>query len=78
MTEEETEKRCPYLEEAVMVSCNAYPIKKMVPRDRITTATRCFEGHFRDCPLYQEIMARIEALAGEETVPPAPRKGGSR
>lgn len=70
MKNTETEPRCPYLEEVVMLCCNAYPIKKLVPRDRITTATRCFKGDFQDCLLYRELMARLESLVERGEISP--------
>jgi hypothetical protein len=51
---------CPYLEEIVMLFCRAYPVKKMVPRDRITTACPCLGESFQTCPLFQEVVARIK------------------
>jgi hypothetical protein len=73
------ENRCPYLKEIVMVFCEACPIKKMVPLERIQTASHCFGGDFPNCALFEEIAARTnpapskkpprsrEAKAAEET-----------
>jgi hypothetical protein len=55
---------CPYLREAVMLSCDACPVKKMLPLDRIATANPCL-GEFRSCPLFKELLARL-AAAHEE------------
>ena len=44
---------CPYLKEVVMLFCDAYPVKKMLPLDRIATANPCL-GEFHGCPLFQE------------------------
>lgn len=70
MKNTEMEPCCPYLEEVVMLCCNAYPIKKLLPRDRITTATRCFKGDFRGCLLYREIVARMESSVEQENEAP--------
>lgn len=75
---------CPYLKEVVMLFCDAYCIKKMLPLDRIATANPCL-GEFGACPLFQEVMARLTAGAASAAtaVPPAhvpmmARKEGSR
>lgn len=63
---------CPYLKEVQMVFCRAYPVKKLVPIDRVTTASTC-EGCFDECPLYKEALAR--ARHGAEDDPTAAAKG---
>ena len=77
---------CPYLKEVVMLFCDAYCVKKMLPLDRIATANPCL-GEFGSCPLFQEVMARLAAgNAAAGTVPGVPpahvamlaRKEGSR
>jgi hypothetical protein len=37
---------CPYLKEVVMLFCQAYPVKKMVPLDRIASANPCLGQDF--------------------------------
>ena len=54
---------CPHLKEVVMLFCDAYPARKMLPLDRIVTADPCL-GQFLGCPIYQECLARIGAHAG--------------
>jgi hypothetical protein len=54
---------CPHLKEVVMLFCDAYPVKKMLPLDRIATADPCL-GQFHGCPLFQEAMARLAASGG--------------
>ena len=49
---------CPYLKEVTMVFCRAYPVKKLVPVDRVTTANTCGSDGFCSCPLYAEALAR--------------------
>jgi len=63
---------CPHLKEVVMLFCDAYPVKKMLPLDRIATADPCL-GQFHDCPLFREAMARLASVTG--TTAPVP--GGS-
>ena len=48
---------CPYLKEVSMVFCRAYPVKKLVPLDRVTTASTCEGDGFRSCPLFCEAHA---------------------
>jgi hypothetical protein len=73
---------CPHLKEVVMLFCDAYPAKKMLPLDRIATADPCLCG-FETCPIFQELLARIGAQPGtpapDEAQPPAAmRKGAAR
>jgi hypothetical protein len=52
---------CPYLREVVMLFCDGYPVKKMLPLDRIATAHPCLGQDFEKCPLFRELVARIAA-----------------
>jgi hypothetical protein len=64
--EEEREDRqmtCPYLKEVTMVFCRAYPVKKLVPLDRVTTECTCEGNAFRECPLFREAHERAEKSA---------------
>ena len=45
---------CPYLKEVVMLYCDAYRIKKMVPLDRLVSASPCLAQDFAGCPLFRE------------------------
>ena len=67
---------CPYLREAVMLSCDACPIKKMLPLDRLATANPCL-GEFHSCPFFKEVVARLSAAQDEPVTVPL-RKAGSR
>jgi hypothetical protein len=51
---------CPYLKEVVMLSCDAFHVKKMLPLDRIATGNPCL-GEFNICPFYQECTNRLVA-----------------
>jgi hypothetical protein len=46
-----------------MVMCRAYPVKKPVPADRVTTASCCDGESFVDCPQYREALERAERKA---------------
>lgn len=71
---------CPHLKEVVMLFCRAYPVKKMVPLDRLATANPCLGGDFQNCPLFRELSERLKVCPEHETViPPAElRKGALR
>jgi hypothetical protein len=56
---------CPFLEEVMMVYCRAYPVRKLVPKHGITTDSPCMCEGYAGCPFFKEIMARLEAYAGE-------------
>ena len=65
---------CPYLKEVTMVFCRAYPVKKPVPIDRVTTASHCGEG-FEECPLFREAIEHARKAATDETEVPAASDG---
>ena len=56
---------CPYLKEVTMVFCRAYPVKKPVPIDQVTTASTC-EGEFCECSLFKEALARAGRSATDD------------
>ena len=66
---------CPYLKEVTMVFCRAYPVKKLVPVDRVTTASPCGAEGFCDCPLYREALARSGKKADVEGSETTTEKG---
>ncbi len=63
--------RCPFFEEVVVAFCRAYPVKKMVPSDRLQANCICTREGFDDCPLFREVMARVDsARAAAEAARP--------
>jgi hypothetical protein len=70
---------CPYLTEVTMVFCQASPQKKLIPTDRISTASACEGEAFNGCALYREALARalhtIEELETELKTTSPERKG---
>ncbi len=44
-----------------MLFCRAYPVKKMVPLDRLASANPCLGGEFQECPLFKELSERLKA-----------------
>lgn len=63
--------RCPFFEEVVVAFCRAYPVRKMVPSDRIQANCVCTRDGFEDCAMFREIMARMGASG------PTPGETGS-
>jgi hypothetical protein len=55
--------RCPFFEEVVVAFCRAYPVKKMVPSDRIQANCVCTSERYEDCRLFREVLAKMEAAA---------------
>lgn len=55
---------CPYLAQVTMVFCRATPVKKLVPSDRLTTASTCEGDCYRGCPAYREALDRVGATLG--------------
>jgi hypothetical protein len=67
---------CPYLKEVRMVFCRAYPVKKLVPIDRVTTESTCEGNGFKGCPLFLEALEHAERAADADVHPsPAAPKG---
>jgi hypothetical protein len=56
--------RCPFFEEVLVAFCRAYPVKKMVPSDRLQTNCICTCEGFEDCLLFREVMAKLENVEG--------------
>ena len=54
---------CPYLKEVVMLYCSGFPVRKMVPLDRIVSASPCLTQDFNGCPLYREILTKLQGCA---------------
>ena len=63
---------CPHLKEVVMLYCDAYPVKKMVPLDKLVSANPCIAEDYRDCPLFRQ-AAGASGPAGESACPGASR-----
>ena len=52
--------RCPFFEEVLVAFCRAYPVKKMVPSDRVQANCICTCERFDECSLFREVMARLD------------------
>jgi hypothetical protein len=57
---------CPYLKEIVMLCCQAYPVRKMVPFERLATASPCIGGDFQECPAFKDVLTRLKASVSED------------
>ncbi|MGC3999171.1 MAG: hypothetical protein QM767_17725 [Anaeromyxobacter sp.] len=70
---------CPYFKEIRMVFCRAYPVKKLVPLDQVTTANSCEAAcGFESCPAYREARQRVERSADADShLTPELSKGGT-
>jgi len=63
---------CPYLKEVVMLYCQAYPVKKLVPLDRIASADPCLSREYEACHLFQEVVTRLRASTQRATASSSP------
>jgi hypothetical protein len=63
---------CPYLKEVVMLYCQAYPVKKLIPLDRIASAEPCLGREFESCPLFKDVLARMRAHSQSAELPAQP------
>jgi hypothetical protein len=68
MEEDRSVTRCPFFEEVLVAFCRAYPVKKMVPSDRIQAHSACTCDSFQDCSMFKEVMARMDPSEGETPV----------
>jgi len=73
---------CPYLTQVTMVFCQAAPVKKLIPTDRVSTASACEADAYRACPLFREAVARAhetmeEVDQEEKDLHPAEEKGAT-
>ncbi len=59
--------RCPFFEEVLVAFCRAYPVKKMVPSDRLQANSACTCDSFQDCPMFKEVMGRMNLGESQET-----------
>jgi hypothetical protein len=69
---------CPYLKEVVMLYCQAYPVKKLVPLDRIASADPCLGHDYEACPLFKDVLTRIRAHSQPTTAPFTPDASARR
>lgn len=63
---------CPYLKEVVMLYCQAYPVKKLVPLDRIASADPCLGREYEACPMFKDVVSRIRESTQRATASSSP------
>jgi hypothetical protein len=56
---------CPYLAEVTMVFCRASPVRKLIPSDRVSTASHCDGDAYGTCPLFVEALSRAGQMVRE-------------
>ena len=49
-----------------MLFCRAYPVRKMVPLDRLASGDPCLGGDFQDCPIFRELSERLHHCHEQE------------
>lgn len=58
---EERTKRCPLLREERAIYCKSFPLKKMIPFERIfQNENLCLKRNHKECPLYSKGMVLME------------------
>jgi hypothetical protein len=52
-----------------MLYCDAFPVKKMLPLDKVVSADPCLTCNYERCPIY------LQSLASPAAAPEVPRFG---
>ncbi len=60
---------CPHLKEVVMLYCDVFPVKKMLPLDKLVSADPCLTCNYQRCPIY------LQSLASAAAAPEVPSLG---
>ena len=70
---------CPYLAEVTMVFCRAFPVKKLLASDRLSTAGLCCSECFSACAVYRDFDRGAGASSSEtaEEIHAAAAAGGN-
>jgi len=67
---------CPLLAEIVMEYCEAFPVRKPIPKHQITTPTPCSGEDHKSCPHFLEAIRRLQcAEEALGTLPVSPDGG---
>ncbi len=69
---------CPYLTEVTMVYCRASPVRKLIPSDRVSTASHCDTECYGTCPLFVEALARAGVDSSANPEGPTEAKEGAQ
>jgi len=66
---------CPFLQEVEVAYCQAYPVKKMIPRGQLALSSPCLSEEYEQCPIFIDnsdkkshfaILDNIPAQSAEE------------
>jgi len=57
---------CPFLGEMVVMYCQAFPVRKPVPKHLITTNNPCAGKGYKGCPFFKDIMVGLGGATGVE------------
>ena len=69
---------CPFLGEMVVMFCQAYPVRKPVPKHLITASNPCAGKGYKGCPFFKDIMAGLGGTPGvDPDLTSRSRKGGA-
>lgn len=49
---------CPHLHTVTMSFCSAFPVRKLVPTDRMVTESACEGEAYAACPFFRDLLAR--------------------
>jgi hypothetical protein len=61
-----------------MQYCQAYPVRKPIPKQQITTPSPCTGNEHEYCPLFNEFMARMHFAAADHPAVRGRRRAGRR
>jgi hypothetical protein len=50
---------CPFLQEVVMIYCDACPRRKLLPRNQVVSLGPCCSADYATCPLFREIAGGL-------------------
>lgn len=65
---------CPYLKEVVMLYCDACPLRKMVPLDRLVSASPCLTEDFAGCVMFRQAATPQDEADGADLIPHVMRR----
>ena len=55
--------QCPFLGEMVVIYCDAYPVRKPVPKHPMTANNPCMGGGHSTCPFFKDVEVERESAA---------------
>lgn len=58
--------QCPFLEEIEVAYCQAYPVKKMIPRGQLLAASPCLSEKHEQCPIFLDNSTEQSSLLAQK------------